>query len=270
MANRQIIQALEQRQQSLTKIIHKAERWMLQAPPGSIEVKKHGKGVQFYLRSNTNEKHGKYVRAADRKRVKALAQKRYLTRVLDAARTQQKAIDAFLRSYDPQVLERIYEAEGLVRQSLIDPVEIPDLEYERRWLAVAYKGKGFSDDMPLHYTMKQERVRSKSEVLIANALARAGVPYKYECPLVLNGHYIVHPDFTILRLRDRNIVYWEHLGLLDDPEYLTKAIYKLLRYEENGIFLGENLIISAESYHVPLNEVTIQRLIKHYILDDAA
>ena len=263
MANRQIIQALEKRQQSLTKIIHKAEKWMLQAPPGSIEVKKHGKGVQFYLRSNPNEKHGKYVRAADRKRVKALAQKRYLTRVLDAARTQQKAIDAFLRSYDPQVLERIYEAEGLVRQSLIDPVEIPDLEYERRWLAVAYKGKGFSDDMPLHYTMKQERVRSKSEVIIADILDEYGIPFLYEKPLVLRSG-TVHPDFTLLDINRRREVYWEHLGMMEDSDYRNNAFYKIRNYEESGYYQGDGIIYTFEAVKYPINTRVIRKMVMTY------
>ena len=157
-----------------------------------------------------------------------------------------------------------------MRQSLIKPVEIPDLEYASRWQNIEYQGKPFGEDAPVHFTLKQERVRSKSEVLIANALARAGVPYKYEYPLRLKNQMLIYPDFTILRLRDRKQIYWEHLGLIDDTEYRTHAIRKVMSYEENGIFLGENLIISVESFHIPLNEVTIQRLIRHYILDEAA
>ena len=270
MSNNQVILSLKQRQQFLTKVIQDAEKGILHAPPGSVEIKKHGKSVQFFHRIEPNVKHGIYIPAAQRKHASALVQKRYLTRLLSAAKKQKKTIDAFLRSYDPNALEEVFQTEGFVRQSLIKPVEVPDLEYASRWQHIEYQGKPFGEDSPVHFTLKQERVRSKSEVLIANALARADVPYKYECPLKLKNQILVYPDFTILRLRDRKQIYWEHLGLIDDTEYRTRAIKKVLSYEENGIFLGENLIISVESYHVPLNELAIQRLIKHYILEEAA
>lgn len=270
MYSKQVIHSLKQRQQFLTKVIQDAEKGILHAPPGSIEIKKRRKSAQFYHRIEPNVKHGIYIPAAQRKRAASLCQKRYLTKVLCAAQKQKKAIDTFLHNYDPAALEKIFLEEGFVRQSLINPVEVPDPEYISRWQEMKYQGKPFGEETPVHFTLRQERVRSKSEVLIANALARAGVPYKYECPLKLKNQEVIYPDFTILRMRDRKQIYWEHLGLIDDTDYRTRAIRRVLMFEENGIYLGDNLIISVESFHIPLNEVTIQRLIKHYILEDAA
>ena len=270
MANRQIIQELTQRQHFLTKVIRDAEKGLQHAPPGNLEVRQHGKGFQFFHRLDPGAKHGKYIPVSDRKRAAALAQKRYLIRLIHEAESQLKTIKSFLQNYNPAALEQVYNSEGFVRQSLLKPAELPDHEYASRWMAIEYQGKPFTEGAPAHFTMKQERVRSKSEVLIANALARAGIPYKYECPLELSRHVIVYPDFTILRLRDRKIIYWEHFGLIDDTEYRTHAVKKVLSYQENGIFPGDNLIISMESLHVPLNEYTIKQMIKHYILDEAA
>lgn len=270
MANTQIIHELTQRQQYLTKVIRDAEKGLQNAPPGNLEIRQHGKGFQFFHRLDPGAKHGKYIPVSNRKRAAALAQKRYLVRLIHEAESQQKAIQSFLRNYNPAALEQVYSSEGFVRQPLLKPTELPDHEYASRWMAAEYQRKPFAEEAPVHFTMKQERVRSKSEVLIANALARAGIPYKYECPLELNRHIIVYPDFTILRLRDRKVIYWEHFGLLDDTEYRTRAVKKVLSYQENGIFLGDNLIISVESLHIPLNEYTIKQMIRHYILDEAA
>ena len=45
--------------------------------------------------------------------------------------------------------------------------------------------------------MKGEKVRSKSEVNIANMLHEKGIPYRYEEELQLRNGKIVSPDFTI-------------------------------------------------------------------------
>ena len=265
MANKDILHSLEQRKASLSKIIHNTEKKLLQAPPGTVEIKKHGNGVQFYHRQNPHEKHGIYIPASDRKRAAALAQKRYLTKVLSAAKEQEKAIGSFLQIYDPDAIEMAFVTEGEVRQTLISPIELPDEELVRQWLAVEYRGLDFSDEARVHYTDRHERVRSKSEVLIANALARANIPYRYEYPLKL-GNFVAYPDFTILRLRDRKVIYWEHLGLIDESDYRNRALQKIRSYEEFGIFPGDTLILSMESQNLPLNSVVIQRMIKHYIL----
>ena len=85
---------------------------------------------------------------------------------------------------------------------MIEPIWIPDDEYVASWESQEYIRKEIKDDVPEFYTDKDERVRSKSEVIIANELNKAGVPYRYECPLVIHGIKI-HPDFTILNVKKR-------------------------------------------------------------------
>lgn len=46
--------------------------------------------------------------------------------------------------------------------------------------------------------MGVERVRSKSEKILADYFYRRKIPYKYECPLTLKGVGTVYPDFTFL------------------------------------------------------------------------
>ena len=136
----------------------------------------------------------------------------------------------------------------------------------QKWLSIPYQGKSFDDHTPELYTTKGERVRSKSEIIIADSLMRADVPYRYECPLVLKGYGKVYPDFTVLNVKLRKELYWEHLGMMDDSEYVEHALQKIATYEQNGIFPGDNLILTYETKQNPVNQKIITLMIQRYLL----
>ena len=69
----------------------------------------------------------------------------------------------------------------------------------------------------------------------------------------------------MLNVRKRQEILWEHLGMMDDEIYVEKAIQKITTYEQNGIFPGENLILTYETKKNPLNQKTIMRMIQHYL-----
>ncbi len=98
-------------------------------------------------------------------------------------------------------------------------------------------------------TAKGEFVRSKSELIIANELYANQISYEYEKPLTLQGcRYDVYPDFTIETPHQKQVVYWEHCGLMNDPSYRDKWEWKKQAYERNGICdWKNNLIITYES-----------------------
>lgn len=96
-------------------------------------------------------------------------------------------------------------------------------------------------------------------------LNREGIPYRYEYPLYLNGIGSIYPDFTVLNVRLRKELFWEHLGMMDDTIYVEKAIQKITYYEENGIFPGDNLILTYETKQNPLNQKTVKLMIQHYL-----
>lgn len=114
--------------------------------------------------------------------------------------------------------------------------------YTKIWLAQEYKGLRFDETYKSeHYTDKGERVRSKSEIMIANYLYRHNIPYLYEKPITFKSGRTVYPDFTILDVGERREKYLEHLGKLGDIDYMMRNIQKLNEYKENGIYLGMNL-----------------------------
>ena len=267
MKNKQThVRKLEQERQYLQKIIRYAEGKIAKAPPGSVQVKRHSNGAQFFYRTEPSQKNGVYIPASERKLAIDLVQKRYLEQVLKAAEKQLKAMDRFLSVYDANAIRQVYTKEGFLRQNYLEPIELPDEEFRTAWQEQHYEGKEILEGVPEHYTRKGERVRSKSEVLIADALYGLGIPYRYECPLKLRQR-VIHPDFTILRMSDRKELYWEHLGMMDDTEYRNHAMQRIQEYEANGIYPGEDLIVSAETMRFPLNRKIVEGMIRRYILE---
>lgn len=86
-------------------------------------------------------------------------------------------------------------------------------------------------------------------------------PYRYECPLQLK----VYPDFTVLNVKERKEIYWEHLGMMDDLDYVENALRKITLYEKNGIFTGDSLILTYETKKNPINQKVVRGMIQRYL-----
>lgn len=95
-------------------------------------------------------------------------------------------------------------------------------------------------------------LRSKSELLIDQALFHSNLLYKYECPLTLNS-ITLHPDFSIIRQSDSKLIVWEHFGMMDNPSYAQNAIQKLNLYIANGFIPNVNLLTTYETSDHPLD-----------------
>jgi hypothetical protein len=93
----------------------------------------------------------------------------------------------------------------------------------------------FLEDGLIHRTERGDLVRSKSELVIADKLYARRIEYAYEQPLILPGGRVRYPDFTITDHARGTTFYWEHLGLLDDPNYRARWEKKRLEYSEAGI-----------------------------------
>lgn len=113
------------------------------------------------------------------------------------------------------------------------------------WRSIKYEGNPYRPDQKIHRTPGGIYVRSKSELLIATHLEYMDIPYRYEAHLVLEGN-IVYPDFTILRPADNKLIYWEHMGMLDDFDYAQKASMKLMQYFQCNIRPYDNLITTYD------------------------
>lgn len=114
-------------------------------------------------------------------------------------------------------------------------------------------------------------VRSKSEVIIANALAARGVDYAYERPLTL-GSVTKYPDFTIEDMESGQTIYWEHCGMLHVPSYRRRWEEKLewyrthdIRGHEDGGGAEGTLIVTRDEANGSIDSAEIAKLIEEVV-----
>lgn len=219
---------------------------------GRLRIDMNGRYARFFRVLSSADFRGEYIPRKKRSVARALAQKDYNANVLEMLRNQLQQVEAFLSDYNPYEVDEFYEALHSTRRSIVQPVRLSDEDFVRRWLAVTYERKSFAENSPEFYSADGLRVRSKSEVIIADTLTRLRIPFRYEFPLKIKGLGVVHPDFICLDVRRRRTVVWEHFGMMDNPDYALRAVHKMKRYREAG-FNGGNFITTFESTGDPLS-----------------
>lgn len=261
----QINDLLEARVKQLLQLKKKKEKALSNCPEGFLRISHHGNRTQYYRRNDPKDFNGVYIPQKNIHIARKLAQKDYDQKVIQAVEKELKAIEKYRSNYSSKKVEEIYEGLHKERQKLIVPVMETDEEYIRKWEGVEYQGKAFYDNAPEYFSAKGERVRSKSEVIIADLLGREGVPYRYEYPLQLKGGMKIYPDFTVLNVKKRQELIWEHLGMLDNSEYAELFVQKMASYAKNGFFSGDNLILTYETSRSPINQKMILTFIYKYL-----
>ncbi len=240
------------------------------APAGSLRVTSSNRVTQYYHKTLAGDTCGRYIPAKNLRLAKALAQKDYDLQLIEALKKESRLLQAALNSYKKtRLAEGLFSLLHKNRQPLVTPVFLPDSDFAKLWQSITYEKKPFAQEAPVLLTARNERVRSKSEIIIADTLNRLNIPYRYEFPINLkteNGNYrLFHPDFICLNLRTRTEFLWEHFGMMDDPEYSAAATRKLRLYESNSIYPGKNLILSTETSELPINTRQIEKLAMQYL-----
>ena len=247
----------------LNELISTIEKNLALYPPGKLWLSSSRGNAQYYC---THDDGGKqYIGKENVQLISALVQKDYEQRLLEAARKEKKLLEQFNAEHDPSHLSKVYETLGDRRKPYARPLVLSNEEYARRWQQEQYQGNPAPFPPGEFYTAKGERVRSKSEIIIAGRLREFGVPYRYEYPWRIQGRF-VYPDFTALNIRTRESFGLEHLGMMGDPGYRASAFRKLEWYAANGIVVGKKLLITMEDAENPLSTVYLDKLIRTYLL----
>ena len=197
--------------------------------------------------------------------------KHYLIQVKNQIeRSKKKKVQGKLRvcsrgnSFQYYLRDKPTDFNGSYKELVIPWIESEE-DFLCKWQEYEFQGLGYAEDTPEFYTQKGERVRSKSELIIADMLEKENVPYRYECPIFLKGFGKVYPDFTVLNKRKKKELYWEHFGMMDDPVYAERAMKKIRTYEQNGYCAGLDLILTFESKNVPISQKQISNIIESFL-----
>ena len=253
------------RKSNLERLLKPAEQRLSKSPEGSLRISRDKGRVQYYWRTDPEDHNGTYLPQKEQALIRGLAQKDYDQRFIKSIWKELRAIDRFLKCGSDVDPEDVFAGMPEERRKLVIPEIETEEMYTESWLAVTYQGKPFSGDLPELLTDRGERVRSKSEVIIANLLDKEDIPYRYEYPFKLDGAGIIYPDFTVLNVRLRKEMIWEHQGMMDDPEYAEQAVRKTRSYYRSGIFPGDRLIITSETRMNPIDTKELKLIIDRYL-----
>ncbi|MDI9493466.1 MAG: hypothetical protein QM289_03080 [Bacillota bacterium] len=210
-----------------------------------------------------------YINKSQEHLVEALARRKFIEKSLRLLEKNIKILKALLNeytTYDPEaiILELPKPYKGTNCSTAFGLLEARN---PSKWASEPYEKNPIN---PEGLTCRSEyglSVRSKSESIIASQLERYNIPFRYEALLQLEGQ-IYYPDFTILNPQDNQVIYWEHFGMVDDPEYARQMDNKLTEYRKRGILQGKNLITTYETRAHPLSAQNVRRIIKAFLLPD--
>jgi len=113
------------------------------------------------------------------------------------------------------------------------------------WENEPYEQLDYRNEYKQQVTSRGLRVRSKSELIIAEILYENHLPFRYEQVLHFDNITLA-PDFTI-KSKSGKVFYWEHQGLNKEREYQRRQIQKLDTYISHGITPWDNLIVSYDN-----------------------
>ena len=129
------------------------------------------------------------------------------------------------------------------------------------WARAQFEQSTYKIEQRTQRTSQGLLVRSKSEALIAEKLYEFGVPFRYEQVLHI-GCRDYFPDFTVRNTRSGKLFYWEHLGLVNNKEYMESCRRKLATYENAGIAPWDNLITTYDDENGNLDLQFVESIIK--------
>lgn len=222
-------------------------------------------GLEQLYCYNTSTKTRKYIKSKDIIKYAPIMQRDYdisVNKTLLKIQKKLTRISKDLKEVDLELVKSIYETQSQSKKKFINPIIESDEVFIKSWYD---ENQGGQNSYPIEgniYTSKGEKVRSKSEKILADLFQKYSIPYVYEPRIKLENGQSLCPDFAILNKRTRKTIYWEHLGLIDQDEYAVRTMEKFHEYQKNNLRLGENLLLSMESSKSSLNTKIVEEQIK--------
>ena len=262
-------QLIQEKNELIKKIMY-LESKLADAPQGRLRIlKAKGKYCQYYVYSKdseTNEPKGEYIKREHIDLAKKLAQRDYHEIVLKEMKKKLMAVSQTINVYgDGSEQISVYDRLNENKKNLVIPLETSDETFVDKWYKSKRTGENTYEVTGNRLTERGEEVRSKTEKILADKLYNQNIPYVYEPTLLLPDGNIVYPDFAVLNVRLRKEYYWEHFGIMDDPQYAEKSVWKIDVYEKNGYWFGENILYTFETGNRMPDDRNIDRMIHLYL-----
>ena len=262
--NSMYIYEMKKERVRLVKKIETLKEKLKALPDQKIFIVRNGKYRKWFV---ANGKTPIYIKKKDRAYAEKLAQRRVAELYLQNAYQELNAMNQYLQQHEQRIaLQQNWFDKNPEIQKLLETSEtfIPDYnenEYLQKWIQTPFESNPQYPEKLIYKTLAGNFVRSKSEVMIANALYYHSIPYRYECAFRCD-EMVFYPDFTICHPKTRQIFYWEHFGLMDNPYYINKTFEKLKIYAGCQLVPGQNLLTTYETKDYPLDCEKVEHMIE--------
>lgn len=252
---------MKHEQMMLDKKISSVKEHLKHLPSGKLVCSQNGEYQKWY-QSDGHKK--TYIPKSNKQLAEKLAIKKYLSLQLEDLENEKKAIESYLRhsTHEKSIQLLTNHSEY---QKLLKPYFTPLSEELSNWTNAQYERNQKYPEQLMHKGSSGNYVRSKSESMIDMVLYIHKIPFRYECALIL-GETTLFPDFTIRHPKTGEVFYWEHFGLMDNPEYSKNAYSKMQLYTNHGIVPSIQLITTYETKEHPLTADTIEKIVEDYFL----
>lgn len=231
---------------------------------GLITYERNGK--RYFSRTNYRKGKNKvtYLGAETGLTVQILQKRRFLTESLRRIENNIPLMEKFLAKYqslDPyDIRDALLKAYKFTDETCFDLAGAIDIE---NWAKKEYRRAEMYPEHLTHVDANGEYLRSKSEVLVANALAAHRIPYRIEESMRICGE-IIAPDFIAASKRLNREIYWEHFGRMFEEKYQKKYAHKMFLYAQADILPGYNLITTFDDRKGNIDARAIERLIEAF------
>ena len=254
IAERELRQNIADREKCLQRLS--------ELPEGTLRIEKRNGKAYYRMRAGGKDA---YLRISDKDIVEMLKERKRLETVLKVVDGNIKALQALRDSYLPYSASQLEKLlpESYRRAPASSADAAGSCSSPEEWERGPYKRKAWSVNykMPGHVTLKGDRVRSKSELIIANMLQTMKIPYHYEEEMVIGG-ITVAPDFHIYVRSESRFVILEHFGRMFDAGYQAEYGRKVGLYISNGYMPGRDLFMTYDDKDGNLDTQRIEELIE--------
>ena len=241
--------------------LRKAQSELLVLPEGRLQISRSG-GHYTWRHYDPATGQAKYLPKREEALASKLAKRMYLEQLIRDDSAALAGIEQLIArvSEEPDKIKCSCEEEFLRLLRQVRPTENEELmeQLEKTFVRSSHDRGRLKVPTGLGFN-----VRSKSEAVIAEALAENGLVFMYEPIITIDGREYV-PDFVIINPSTRQIFIWEHLGLMENGEYSARAWSKLAAYNKEGWILNLNLIVTTETDKQPFSMACAQKTIDFF------
>lgn len=251
---------IQNRIEEINKELEKITKLDKKFPQGELQCFKNENRYKWKVK----EENGiRYLPKTERNQAEILALKKYYEYRKKELESEAAGWEAYLKKTDKIKINSEHLLNHPEYGKLLAKNFRPlDKELER-WQEEPYEKCTKHPENLLVQGTHGKMLRSKSEAIIDRALYQNKIPFHYEEKLILDG-IMLYPDFVMRHPFTGQYFYWEHFGMMDNPDYCNHACDKIKLYCRHGIIPSVNLILTYETKQCPLNADKVEMILQEY------